>query len=957
MLGLSFPFKTCSGDCGSSHRCFACHTIIEDEKQSALFARFSTRWRQWKARVLIWRCLAEERILAGLSAPFIRDLAGVRPFVLGIQGTNLVFRCLEKRCLKTDGLDCRLHDVLRICERIAQFSDVSVPFHCTQLTPHEFFAYLQTAWLERFEQHHAARRLSSSRRRAERFALMTSLDNVEDLEDDSAPPLIEGDDVDDDLRLHEELENLERAQWPVGGETLHQAMFREQEWMRVLGNRKASVLQENLQRLREFVNGLGGVPNARIDCGIASKGITGVERNWTAAEAQETFLAQKRYLEICAGGRRVEDDDDMPSDCVLQPLQEAEDPFLVELNNKNLGPADYASALVVKHSLNRQQILAIAPIAWVMQRMWSNRTDPESCIADGSCEEVCNCLWLGAGGSGKTYAYSKVLRPLFQRFFGKAGYIVGAPTHAAVRLLGSEAKTLHKWANVHKGSLLDRRSLRSAKNKGDPIQLKIEQAMAMLLDEVSMVPPDVYHAGSFRFSLVRQERLMLDQAAYLRQWFGKMPIGVQLADFLQLRPTAQRSLCEWKESRRAIDATAPVEVDEAENEEQDGLVEEEVDRTSNNAELGRIAFKSSLQRIVHFTGSGRFSKCESGQQLVKILLSMRQGKIMDDDLWAALEARLVTREELMQDEVLRERVLKAHWGGLAWEQVCRLQHLRVVWEAQQKATTLFLVQAIDRPKGPTEWTQEYSLAALQVANMGRTQYLMGICPLYEGMPARISCILDVPMLSRELPVIVRSIKLHPKEPAFAPAAGSVVLRYQPLAVLVEIDDPEYYNIQLPNDGAPKGHVWLRPVTSDQGWELSMPGIQTMQVLRKQIPLAPRCVLTHYGLQGITARQGLVAFFSKPGWLNNADYALAIYVMLSRPTKLDDLWIVDLPPRAVFETFLHEHNPVLVKRMREFEEQARLDEENALQYLRRLSWHHVDEVSQHLTSHELANLFA
>jgi hypothetical protein len=34
--------------------------------------------------------------------------------------------------------------------------------------------------------------------------------------------------------------------------------------------------------------------------------------------------------------------------------------------------------------------------------------------------------------------------------------------------------------------------------------------------------------------------------------------------------------------------------------------------------------------------------------------------------------------------------------------------------------------------------------------MTKTHYLMGICPLYEGMAARISCILDVPLLNREL---------------------------------------------------------------------------------------------------------------------------------------------------------------------------------------------------------------
>ena len=159
---------------------------------------------------------------------------------------------------------------------------------------------------------------------------------------------------------------------------------------------------------------------------------------------------------------------------------------------------------------------------------------------------------------------------------------------------------MHKWANVHKSSSLDRRSLRSAKSKGSPIEKKIEGIMAMLLDELSMVPADVYHAASLRFATVRQSRLMLDMGDYLKQWFGKVPIGVQVADFLQLRPTAQSSLCKWLDAPRATDPAAPQ--DQSDTEEP--MENEATQRTSNASELGRIAFKESLQRVVHFAGSG-----------------------------------------------------------------------------------------------------------------------------------------------------------------------------------------------------------------------------------------------------------------------------------------------------------------------------------------------------------------
>ena len=67
-------------------------------------------------------------------------------------------------------------------------------------------------------------------------------------------------------------------------------------------NHVAAVLQDALQRLRDFVNGLGGVPDARIDLGIKGNAASGLERNWTFAEAQRSLMLQKQYLEFCIGG-------------------------------------------------------------------------------------------------------------------------------------------------------------------------------------------------------------------------------------------------------------------------------------------------------------------------------------------------------------------------------------------------------------------------------------------------------------------------------------------------------------------------------------------------------------------------------------------------------------------------------------------------------------------------------
>jgi len=558
-----------------------------------------------------------------------------------------------------------------------------------------------------------------------------------------------------------------------------------------------------------------------------------------------------------------------------------------------------------EYTLNKQQVLAIAPVVCAIQDMFEHRSNPMSHIADGSSREKCNCLWLGAGGSGKTWAYTKVIRPLLQRFFGSKGYIVGAPTHAAVRLLGPEARTLHKWANVNHNQGMDRKDIRSAKSKGDAIESQILNAKAGIFDEMSMTPPDVYHASGYRFSILRQESQQLDLEKYLQEWFGALPIGIQLGDFLQLRPAMQKSLCEWvKPVNPTMDATLPDEDDESRD-------------VSNASELGRLLFKNSLGKVVHFTGTGRFSDCTSGKQLVALLSSMRNGTEIPDALWDALQER---KFEVGSHKTLdlKKQLLLAHWGGFAWEVVARLQQLRAALEAKKANKMLYLIQAIDRPTGGQALSKEQTLSALQVVNMTNTGYLIGMCPVFEGMQARITCILKEPMLTRELPVTIRQVQLHPREQGIAGDEGFQVLQYQPLAILVEIDDPEYRNYKVPGCDAPAGHFYLRAVTCEGSWSLQIGHKQYIKIVRKQFPLAPRNVLTHFGLQGVTARQGLVAFLSKPAWMSNSDYGLAMYVMLSRARKLEDLHLVDLPERHIFEKFLHEHNPLLVERMRTFE---------------------------------------
>ena len=71
-------------------------------------------------------------------------------------------------------------------------------------------------------------------------------------------------------------------------------------------------------------------------------------------------------------------------------------------------------------------------------------------------------------------------------------------------------------------------------------------------------------------------------------------------------------------------------------------------------------------------------------------------------------------------------------------------------------------------------------------------------------------------------------------------------------------------------------------------------------------------------------------------MSDCDYLLAIYALLSRATKLDDVILVDMPPRRLFEHGLLAL-PVLQQRMKALEEQAEQDRAAAEGIMASLGW--------------------
>jgi len=91
-------------------------------------------------------------------------------------------------------------------------------------------------------------------------------------------------------------------------------------------------------------------------------------------------------------------------------------------------------------------------------------------------------------------------------------------------------------------------------------------------------------------------------------------------------------------------------------------------------------------------------------------------------------------------------------------------------------------------------------------------------------------------------------------------------------------------------------------------------------------------------------------------MSDGDTFLAIYVLLSRATKLDDLLLVGMRARQLFEKGLLAL-PVLQQRMKALEDRAAPDRDAAKGIMKSLDWpnsQHFDDAFEAAANHEPGN---
>jgi hypothetical protein len=180
---------------------------------------------------------------------------------------------------------------------------------------------------------------------------------------------------------------------------------------------------------------------------------------------------------------------------------------------------------------------------------------------------------------------------------------------------------------------------------------------------------------------------------------------------------------------------------------------------------------------------------------------------------------------------------------------------------------------------------------------------------------------------------VQNVQFHDREPSDwhgRDASQPAVVQDLPVAIVVELDAADMQSTTF-CDGLGPGYIlippeegqWTRRRTIAREATNSGRAMLQTEMQRRQIPLARRFVNAHFGLQGQTARKGMLAYCQKPKGMSTGDYFLAIYVLLSRATKLDDLLLVGMPARRLFEKGLLAL-PVLQQRMKALEDRAAQD---------------------------------
>ena len=492
------------------------------------------------------------------------------------------------------------------------------------------------------------------------------------------------------------------------------------------------------------------------------------------------------------------------------------------------------------------------------------------------------CLLIGGGGTGKTTIVLKLLLELFVEYFppldGEDRFIITTFSHAQGAAISNEkfkAKTAHTASSYRVASL---RNINMAlKTKKAEMEKRWKDKILLVEDEVGLFPAMVQNMLLYRTMRARQNFHELTPELYgdKGQLCGHMPIIIFAGDFLQIKAINEISVSDDLDAKRAANKTVhPEHV------------------TAQNAIL-------NIEDVIHLKQSKRFLD-EAMPSLMQALRSSCPADPISETELDKLRARTI---ENCADELTTPLFSDGHIVSIYWENVARSISERAHRDAQKLNVPLYCLQAADQRATFKSKVHEQQVIhnLLTMPNIHNTGKLHGMLLLHESMVVRLSDVIapHCGLVKDRLAEVIR-VDLHPHDQRRLDNLPAGYLQFVPEFMVqgVWIRMLKYNSSPLSSqmlstyglagDDA-TSIIYVELLNAEFKCDVNIDGtLHPVQVIRWQIPLTHGMIRTAFSAQGLTLEGGVLVDLRRAGGLEDDDWWLAIYVMLSRARKLDNL---------------------------------------------------------------------
>ena len=537
--------------------------------------------------------------------------------------------------------------------------------------------------------------------------------------------------------------------------------------------------------------------------------------------------------------------------------------------------------------LKRDQGLFVAQFAHICNTVWDEDRKVEEGEMNANKITCFDILLMGQGGSGKTAVVQDIVLPTLDFLFGCEATLIVCAKWSQAENISTDA---HKAITCHRAASVGIQSYRNANilpgDKKEALRRRWENKRCLVLEEVSMIGPDLYNLLLYRSFHGRRARWNVLESEYdkLQGAFGRMPILIHLGDFLQKKPIGGHSISL---------------IDDLKERERSGKLPE------NFPPEYQMAMKLFCQAPLcfEFQASNRIK--EPKLRALMNFIRDPPRKIPDEIKrhWEAIKLK-------EDDTRLREeRFQIGHMIGIYWATVSRWMMMRAKRDAAALRTPLFLVQAADVSKPTMPLAAAKKL--MNVANPKDSGGMHGMLALHVGMRIRLLDALDESKtLVKDAEGVVVRIEPHADdqqkmEDALRMGAGMVYLEKLPKGVWARMDKyagAPFTKLLQDNDSTllsadTRNLVFIERRTAD-------PFVfREYTVSRTGLPISHARVITSTACQGRTMRDGVIIDCGRQEGgsykKEDDDWWLDLYVMLSRATKLEDLLLLRAPDLDFF----------------------------------------------------------